>query len=158
MRRAGHRSAAEDCLAIGTSTSANPRTALLTSHDGGATWTTVPGTPASPVAVAFRGGVPSLFCWSATDCLLQTGSLAVYRTTDGGLIWHRAALPHAHPATEIQLSQVACPTTTCIATASTFDDGHVGQGLGTPAILVSHDSGATWQLHDVPTPRTLPDR
>ena len=115
---------ASHCMAIDTSTGLDPNTMVLTSSDGGQTWSIDP-TP---------GFVPSLIlthvsCPTPTDCWL-TGTMSpvtnspasahgvILSTTDGGQTFESEQVPSYQGAMLQYVGPVACPTaSSCLAFA-----------------------------------------
>ncbi|HVZ39725.1 MAG TPA: YCF48-related protein [Candidatus Kapabacteria bacterium] len=101
--------------------------------DGGASWTKVQTT---------AGGVNSIFCADSARCFAAGFNGVALRSNDAGRTWSKLPLPSAYA--------------TSIFTHVTFLNAGTGFMCGPLSVmLVSADSGATWQ-RDVSFPQTAP--
>lgn len=116
------------CVAAGFST---PESTIMASPSPGSPW----------VTRSVGGGAPALSgtaCASGTVCLAVGGG-SVYRSTDGGSTWDRAAF-HAPPAD--MLTSVACASVDYCVAGAIVD--HVWPHPPTSVAFTSSDGGATW--------------
>ncbi|HXQ59659.1 MAG TPA: putative Ig domain-containing protein [Acidimicrobiales bacterium] len=130
-------STVSDCIAVGGYT-------LLTTTDGGATWT--------PRSIPGQEILKTVTCSSPLDCVAggealisgPGGSYPLLATTDGGVTWTGAFVN----SDDGMFSGIACPTSSdCVAVG--MENLH---GLG--AAAVSGDGGFTWT--DVGLPSATP--
>jgi photosystem II stability/assembly factor-like uncharacterized protein len=143
------------CLTVGTFAYAmryvNESTALIfESTDGGRTW-------ASDTLPRFgqSSELNDIACVSTTDCVAVGGlgvlvgpgpgessgittHAAVLTTHDGGARWIAGSVP---PSVQ-GLSAISCPTTTSCMAVGYHSSQHFT--VSSAAVLVTHDSGATW--------------
>lgn len=109
---------------------------LAVTTDGGTTWTDKP----LPPDQFGRLSCPSpTICYAiAINRMNPDGPVAIYRSGDGAETW-RQLTP---PAGAIRPGDIDCVSvTTCYATAALLGNNGPGHSL---AILVTHNSGATW--------------
>ena len=133
--------------------------AVLASSNGGASWKLIAesGDPSTgqpgPSGISFscdkQGAV---FATPTVGFLSQEcagGPLAIYRTTDGGFRWTLMGLPYLGPASALSYNLDPIFLTTHDAVMQAFY--YEGQStVPTPALLVTHDAGATWHAFAVP--------
>ena len=147
-----------DCLAGGTH-GAGP--ALLSTSDGGATWSarSLPATDGSPIELScvsmmncaglFRIPVdPLSFGERVTESnVIYVGgtlSARIYSTTDGGQTWKLAHLPTGDVP-----QSVSCALGRCVVMAATPARTVTG-GVTRGAVFTSADRGETWQEGRLP--------
>lgn len=125
----------------------NPAVASTT--DGGANWTVYSnlptGTSSGSEGTYSLGGIS---CVSALSCVAVGGlnygggTAAVISTTDGGNTWSLSTDPALTGLEE--LFSVSClPPASAAGSPTCFAAGTVSDAAG-PAVVVSHDGGATW--------------
>ncbi len=129
------------CTAVGaTSLQGLPVGAVLTTADGGRTWTPLPA-PASSVDLA------GVACRTALACVALATDGTTYwaaTTTDGGRIWQRAG---DLPAGFGGAGGLTCPRPgLCLVAGYTA----VAPGKGAGAVAVSNDGGAAWKVATLP--------
>lgn len=129
------------CMAVGATGTALTTGIVLTTDNGGATWTQA---AAPPNAI----DISSVQCTSASDCT----ALA----TDGTLIWSASTVNFGQswqqegnlPSGLVDASGISCiATTTCVVAGYTQTSTGHGQG----AVAISVDGGATWTAATVPS-------
>lgn len=122
-------------------------TAILRSPDGGAHWTTLPGTN-----LPARSGVPprslvnagEIACPTARVCYTVQGDLnvpygTIFGTRDGGKHWGELYRAHGR---DYPLGEITCPSTNvCYAVGATQPATPGNQ------IVFSKDGGRTWSTH-----------
>ena len=107
--------------------------ALLSTHDGGATWVAS--------AVAGTDYVDAISCPLAGTCFAVGWPAAIYRTTNGGTTWTYEA--SSLSGSDHTLTGVSCATsTTCVA-------------VGDSGIVLSTSNGMTWGSESSGTMRNL---
>jgi photosystem II stability/assembly factor-like uncharacterized protein len=103
------------CPSATTCIGSSPSEGIVTSRDGGATWSTTDG------AVVLT----SLSCGSATTCVGTDGTNLVI-TTDGGATWSEQSPPYAD---EVLLGVACLSTTNCQAVGDDSVDTYPGRAL-----------------------------
>jgi photosystem II stability/assembly factor-like uncharacterized protein len=149
---------------------------LLTTTDGGQTWTARPGPPASlggaptgpPSATQTGLAQDSMSCATISSCIVidyhgdfSGSSTQVFTTSDGGGRWSQTAFPS--PASgDFLPSGLRCTGATCVTVGSIIGpytkfqsqsrSGYRGQGVATlaGAAYASDDGGATWSASAAP--------
>ncbi len=132
--------------------------AVLSSGDGGASWTQIAQTNDPSTTQASSSGLsfncdkhvvvfssPSIGLLSR-DC--AGGPLQIYRTRDGGAHWVLVALPYPGPTSAQSYNLDPIFLTAADAVMEAFY--YYGQNAPTAALLVTHDSGVTWKVYSVP--------
>jgi photosystem II stability/assembly factor-like uncharacterized protein len=131
-----------DCLAVGVTFSVPPEAVVLSTGDGGRTWTAL-ALPDVDLATHLLG----VTCVTASDCWavgFQAGTSnlnspgVVLVTADGGTTWSEQPLPIG----VAYLNNVAC--------ANTADCWAVGAASPGAAIYATTDGGQTWQAQEAP--------
>jgi len=127
---------------------------LYRTSDGGRHWSLAAASPRWGYAGTARGTIPTA-CdktgvgfvtpadgWLTSACVAGRSVLASH---DGGVTWAPQTLP---------LPADACGPGGCFITPPQFFGGTgwltIGHGGGVPYLLVSHDTGATWQVVALP--------
>jgi photosystem II stability/assembly factor-like uncharacterized protein len=135
-----------DCWAVGgtlteDSDSLSATASIVTTTDGGSTWTT----QSAPNSDGLLYGVS---CTSSSDCITvgtaitesNTAVAEAFGTTDGGVTWNTQNVP----STAVLVEGVSCTSNSdCVAVGadSTLDG----------VVLTTIDGGTTWTTQSVPT-------
>jgi hypothetical protein len=133
------------CYDVGDSSDTQNQAIVVTTTDSGATWTPeyLP-TPSS----TFLGS--PIACPSVTACFVSDYKSSAYQiqaTTDSGSTWTAQKLPKDSG----HISALACPSTSiCYGVGENATD-HDGQISIFGEIVVTTDSGATWQYQVIPS-------
>jgi photosystem II stability/assembly factor-like uncharacterized protein/predicted Ser/Thr protein kinase len=124
-----------------------------TTHDAGATWTTV-GLPGVLYTAASVDCIDSETCWVVGEYTnsLQSQIGTINRTTDGGAIWTRVPFP-ASPQ-PYAFDSVSCSGPSSCLVDGTVEWGGLESSSGSPYFLSTADGGATWSVHLAP--ETMP--
>lgn len=129
-----------DCMAVGSTAQGLGAGVVLTTHNGGASWSTL-----TPPAGAFQ--MIAVQCTSAADCraIVNDGTFTWSAlTTTFGRTWQRQGnLPTGLEG----IDSLDCTGTTCLVVG--YSPTTAGHGQG--SIAISTDGAATWAAADVPT-------
>lgn len=131
------------CVAVGANTDSTAA-AVMTTDDGGASWTSATSIPAGIAQLSGVSCVTPTSCWAVGN---GSGSAspppaAILATSDGGKTW----TAQAPPAGETGLQRVACTDTSHCWAVSFYDYQHV---------VATTDGGATWTTQDLPADTSL---
>jgi len=137
-------SSTSDCLALGGTSSSG--TVVMTSTDGGASWSTKATLPDVEALVG-------LSCVSVSDCVAVGSSgpwgtsAAIVVTTDGGARWNAEKVPSSVQS----LTAVSCSSAShCVAVGDRPGRSSRLGNQSLPVILLTRNSGATWTSTAVP--------
>ncbi len=125
----------------------NPAAASTT--DGGATWTVFSNLPAG-ISSGTLGtySLGDISCVSAMSCVAvgglnyPGGTAAIVSTSDGGTSWSMSADPTL-AGMQLLFSVSCLPPASAAGSPTCYAAGTVSNAAG-PAVIVSHDGGATW--------------